>query len=63
MELVHLYNHYMHFNHIEGTWNIFDRNEQSIYLTDRQNMKSLITFNTTEDFIKYINECIKKNND
>jgi hypothetical protein len=59
---VSLYGHYIHYNSITKTWNVFNRSEQSIYLNDRSKMKSLMTFNTSEEFIKYINECLKEEN-
>jgi hypothetical protein len=35
-----------------GKWCIFDRSEQSLYLTDNSKMKSLKEFDTIEDLLK-----------
>ena len=47
-----LYNKLIHFNSYMGKWCIFDRSEQSLYLTDNSKMKSLKEFDTIEDLLK-----------
>jgi hypothetical protein len=47
-----LYNKLIHFNSYTDKWYIFDRSEQSLYLTDNSKMKSLKEFDTIEDLLK-----------
>lgn len=59
-----LYLCYIHYNDFEKTWNVFSRDEQSLYLNDRAKMKTLMSFSSFEELSEIINESLKpENND
>ena len=48
-----LYSKYIHFNSHTNKWYIFERSEQSFYLTDNSKIKSLKEFDSVEELVKY----------
>lgn len=50
--MYNLYGKYIHFNEYTKTWNVFDREEQGLYLNEPSKMKSLESFDSIEKLLE-----------
>lgn len=49
--MYNLYSKFIHFNEYTQKWNVFERDEASLYLNDRGAMKSLKTYDSIEELL------------